>query len=617
MNLNKLSVAFLWVLTSQYAYANQSLTNLPMVTVNSGHPHDFLSHSFISRQAIESTHYANINAQLYGEPAVNLVQSNSTGFTSITLRGASGGQGLVTFDGVPIFANFAAIYSMRHFPSDVVEDVSVQRGFSPNASNSRTLGGSINLRSRRVDNGSSHVHLEIGSNKTLTTSLATGWGEQGDNVTFALGRTHINDGETQTGTTSSNRENDDFRMEHALFRADKTFDKAYVQASVYYLKSHEDQDGPGLTPDFKVAWLEDSNGWLTDEVMIAQVNTEIEITPNWQSRSQLAYTQDRQNGEVGTLGPFSMNLTSELSLADWQNSYLLLSNDHFQSSMQWGLSAQHQWGATDQNDTHESQTFTSSNLGFSLAGLDWTIKLHSQWNNHREFDNQMVYSLGAEWQFTPHIALWANTGKHFRAPAVNERLHPIFGNTELKPEKSSGGELGLRLQVTTDLQFDFSVYQHDINDLVVLAVNPATGATRAGNIANVSTTGAELVLSKQWSPRWNTTINYSYMDAEDTQSNNTVAVRPEHRLNLINEWQITAPLNLHVELNSHNGYWFDANNTLWSGSVVKINAALDYQLSKSCEIYLRVDNLTNDDTVELFGFNYPHRSVYIGSKMNF
>lgn len=610
-------MALLWVLASQYTYANQPLVDLPLLTVNSEKTHDFISHSYSSRQTIESAHYANINAHLYGDPAVNLVQSNSTGFTSITLRGASGGQGLVTFDGVPVFANFAAIYSLRHFPTDVVKDISVQRGFAPYASSSRTLGGSINLQSRRVDDGNSHVHLEMGSNETLTTSLATGWGQQGNNVTLVLGRTHINDGETQTGTISSEREDDNFHMERALFSADKTFDKAYLQASVYYLKTHEDQDGPGLSPNFKVAWLEDPNGWLTDEVMIAQANTEVDVTSHWQSSFQLAYTQDRQKGEVGTLpsGPLSMNLTSELSLADWQNNYLLSSNDNFQPSLQWGLSTQHQSGITD--NKRERQTVTSPNLGFTFAGQDWTIKLHSQWNNHHEFANQMVYSLGGEWQFSPRMTIWANVGKHFRAPAVNERLHPIFGNTELKPEHSSGGELGLRWSVSAETQLELSLYQHDINDLVVLAVNPATGATRAGNVAEVSTTGAEFVLSKQWSPRWNTTINYSYMDAEDARSNHTVAVRPEHRLNLINEWQVTDPLNLRVELNSHNGYWFDANNTLWSGSVVKINAALNYQLNKNSEVYLRADNLTNDETVELFGFNYPHRSFYIGSKLNF
>jgi len=256
-------------------------------------------------------------------------------------------------------------------------------------------------------------------------------------------------------------------------------------------------------------------------------------------------------------------------------------------------------------------------LGFSLSGQEWNVTLHSQWNNHREFTNQMVYSLGAEWQFSHVLTLWANVGKHFRAPAVNERLHPIFGNNSLRPERSSGGELGLRWQINTLTQAEMSIYQHDIHDLVVLAVNPATGASRADNVSSVSTLGAEIALSQQWTTRWSSTLNYSYMDAENTSSHNVVAIRPEHRLNLINEWQITTPLKLRLELNSHDGFWFDADNTLWSGSVVKLNARLNYTLNNDADIYVRADNLTNDDTVELFGFDYRHRSVYIGGNLRF
>jgi len=43
---------------------------------------------------------------------------------------------------------------------------------------------------------------------------------------------------------------------------------------------------------------------------------------------------------------------------------------------------------------------------------------------------------------------------------------------------------------------------------------------------------------------------------------------------------------------------------------------MTYQLNKTSEIYLRADNLTNNDTIEMYGFDYPHRSVYFGGRID-
>lgn len=613
-------------------YANGSTADparldVPAVVISADHaPEAFPaadSQTTISREQLESARAADIHAPLYGASGTTLIQSKAYGVSGITLRGASGGLGLITFDGVPVFANFAGFYSLRHFSGEVVEDIRVQRGFDPQVSNSRTLGGTIHLQSRRVDDGKTHLRLEGGSQQTLNASLAAGWGRDKDNATLVVGRTVVSNGDTQSGVASPVADHDNYRMGRTLLRAEKSFERGSFQASAYYVKAHEDTDGPGLTPDFKVAWLEDPNGWFSDEVLITQANATLDITDNWQSRLQLGYTRDRQNGRLGTfrpllpIGPFSMDLTSELALADWQNTHWTASRNGLLASLQWGFSAQHQQGETAQNNLHESQTLVSPNLGFGLAGDEWSVRLSSRWDHYREDSGHVLYTIGGEWRFLPAMTLWANAGKRLRAPGVNERLHPLFGNRNLQPERNAGGEIGWRWQADADTRIELSGYRQHVHDLIVLALNPATGAVRPNNIADVETSGAELSLSRQWSSRWRSTINYSYMDAENRQTGRAVAVRPQHRLNLINDWQISRPLGLRVELNAHDGFWFDAGNTLWSGSVVRVNALLNYRLTENSQIYLRADNLTNDKTAELYSFNYPHRSFYLGAELDF
>ena len=601
-------------LVSGICLAESSELNFSAITVYPQSKALVQGQSFLSRESLSSSQYTDINSSLVGVESINLIQAKSSALTSITLRGASGGQGLITFDGVPLFANLAGFYSLRHFPTEVVENLTVQRGFQPNVNNSNTLGGSISLNSRRVDDGKVHLKVEAGSNQTLTTSIASGWGGEDFNATVVLGRTHVSDGDTQSGTASASADADDYRMERVLLRVDKSFELGYIEASAYYLKTHEDSDGPGLTPDFKVAWLEDLEGWFTDEVLIAQVNSSVDITSHWQSSLQLAYTQDKQNGAVGIfpVGPLSMDLTSRLSLINWQNDHLFAAKNNLLTTMQWGLDIQHQSGEAQKDNTHEAQTLVSPNIGLNLAGSDWNIKLNSQWNNYDAYDNNFIYSLGAEWQFLANTSIWANVGKHYRAPGVNERLHPIYGNSTLQAEQSSGAELGLRWQIGANSHINVSVFKHDIKNLIVLALDPNTGVSSSNNIGKVETIGAELSVVKQLSPSWKTTLNYSYMDAANKTTDGVVAVRPDNRLNLINMWKINNALDFRIEVNAHDGFWFDAANTISSGSVVKVNTLLNYQLSESSQIYFRVDNLSNDDTVELYGFNYSGRSMYMG-----
>ena len=598
--------------------------DLPIVVVTPvlfESPDTFSNNAMINRQQLEAGKATDIIAPLYGSSSINLMQSKSSGTTSITLRGVSGGQGLVTFDGVPLFANLAGFYSLRNFPSDAVETIQINRGFNQTINNSRTLGGSINLQSRQVRDGVMKLSAEVGNDETLNASIASGWGGI-DNVTFVVGRTLISEGDSQSSTYTADADDDNYRMNRVLLRANKEFNRGHIDASLYYINVNEDTDGPGLTPEFKAAWLDDSNGWFSDEVLISQVKAELVLSDNWQSSVQLAYTQDRQDGEVGTfrpilpIGPFSMNLSSQLALVDWQNQHFFQFDNKLKLDMQWGVSSQRQWADTSQNNLHESHTLLSPNIGVSFSRNNWNINLSSRLDDNNIYGSHGLYSIGTQWQFSSNMSFWANYGRNFRAPGVNERLHPIYGNQSLKAEHNTGGEIGLQW-LNDDLAITFSTYQHNTHDLVVLALNSNTGATSADNVSDVKTQGIEIAIEKKWSTAWQSNLNYTYMDANNSQTHQTVAIRPEHRLNLATTWQITRPLSLRVEVSGHDGFWHDAGNSLWSGSVVKINSVMTYQLNDTSEIYLRADNITDDDAIEIYGFDYPHRSIYLGGNIVF
>ena len=606
------------------AYAEERL-DFPALTVHPEQPNQGLSNhstSMVTRENLALDKTTDIITHLYRLPSVVLTQGKSSGVTGISLRGASGGQGLVTFDGVPLFASFAGFYSMRLFPSETLDSMSVSRGFDQSVSASRTLGGAIHLRSRRVTDQKTHLQLEAGSQATVNGSLATGLGDDKQNVSTVFGYQHIANGNTQSGIPSTEVDKDNYQLGRALLRADKTFSRGHLDASVYYANIQEEMDGPGFTEDFNVAWTEDPDGWYSEQLWVAQVKGTLDINPYWQSQLQVAYTGNFQEGEIGSLrpivpvGPFSMQLSSELIQADWQNHHHANLSKQLSTNIQWGLLTQYQQAEARATNQQESELLLSPNLALGFAYKDWQIQLKSQWDNYQKYGDHLTYTLGTEWAALPSLSLWANTGTHFRAPGVNERLHPLFGNLELKPESNFGAEVGINWNYQ-DTEMALSGYWQNANDLIVLALNSETGAVQANNIAQTETFGIDLNVKQTWFSFWNSELTYSYMHAINTQNQQTLAARPEHRVSLKNDWQIFDPLHLQFVVNANSGLWFDSTNTLWSGAVVRLNAFLSYQVQDNLEFYLRAENLSNDTHAELPGFNYPHRAFYFGTKFDF
>lgn len=61
----------------------------------------------LDRNALQAAEMPDLNGVLRSQSSLMLFQGNGQMITGIGLRGASGGQGLVTLDGVPLFGNFA------------------------------------------------------------------------------------------------------------------------------------------------------------------------------------------------------------------------------------------------------------------------------------------------------------------------------------------------------------------------------------------------------------------------------------------------------------------------------------------------------------------------------
>ncbi|HEY8035183.1 MAG TPA: TonB-dependent receptor [Methylobacter sp.] len=565
----------------------------------------------LGRDALQAGEMPDINGVLRSQGGLMLTQSSGQASTGINLRGAGGGQGLVTLDGVPLFGNFAGVYSLSHYALDALDRVTVTRGSGGERHGSRTLGGAIHLQTRQLQEKDSFLRIEGGSYDTVRGAVGSGLTTQAGDFSAVVGRSDIFNGISQA---QNGAERDDFGMTHASGNWSKQFNRGGLDASVYFVRTDEDTDGPGLVlPRRTIGWVDDRRGRFSDETWVAQLRGQYDLAPYWNSSLQFGYTQDRQKGIATLIRPYS--ITSQLFMLDWKNSHRLpLSADsRDQALLVWGINTQHQ----QVQNSLAMQTVVSPNVRGELVMGAWQWSADARFDHGDTYGDHQVFTIGVNRSLPKNFSVWANGGTGYRQPGVSELMHPVFGNNALQGEHSAGGEVGGRWRPLPESEVKISGYYQNYRQMVGMQLDARTGISRVGNIPEVDVWGAEMQSQHRWTGIWASGLNYSYMQAISPLTKLHVPNRPEHQSVFWNEVQLLQPLKLRLELTVHSGFWFDVANQFRAKSAPRVNVLLKYQLTKKSELYLRGENVTDERTPEAYDFNFNGAAFYLGLRTGF
>ncbi len=564
----------------------------------------------LNRDELQASEMPNLNGLLRNQGGLNLAQGSGQMTTGISLRGAGGsGQGLITLDGVPLFGNFSGLFSLSHYALDALDKVTVTRGSGGERHGSRTLGGAIHLQTRQLQKKDSFLRVEGGSYDTVHSTAGSGLTTEAGDFSAVVGRSDVFNGisQAQNGT-----ERDDFGMTHASGNWSKAFDRGGLDASLYFVRTHDDIDGPGLVlPRRTIGWVDDKQGSFLDETWVAQMRGQYDLASNWNSSLQFGFTQDRQKMATTRISPFS--LTSQLYMLDWKNTHRTSLGANNQALLVWGVNTQHQQAL----NFPIAQTIISPNVRGELAmgASQWSVDARSDHGD--TYGNHQVFTLGVNRSLPQNMSVWMNGGTGYRQPGVNELMHPVFGNPTLKGEQSAGGEVGWRWHPLVETEVKVSGYYQNYRQMIIMQLDAKTGTTRAANVPEADVWGAEMQSQHRWTTIWQSGLNYSYMLAKNSLTQLDVPNRPEHQSVFWNEMQLLQPLTLRLELTVHSGYWFDVANKLRAKSAPRINALLKYQLTSKTDVYLRGENITDERTPEIYDFNFNGAAVYVGLRTGF
>ncbi|MDB5724434.1 MAG: hypothetical protein JWQ16_1188 [Novosphingobium sp.] len=228
-------------------------------------------------------------------------------------------------------------------------------------------------------------------------------------------------------------------------------------------------------------------------------------------------------------------------------------------------------------------------------------------------------TFGGNAAFTPNegqTVLRVTYAEGFRAPTLTE-AQPPFGNINLKPETARNLDVGIEQALFDNrIQASATYFRRRTNNQI--AYNPST--FQSENIERVNTDGLELTLRADATDTLHIEGSYSLTNAINRSGANIgkrLQLRPQHSGSVTADW--TSPIGLKVggTLTVAGDSFNDAANLVRINGYTLVGLRASYPLSKTVELYGRVENLFDNSYTIVTGYGTYGRTAFAGVRARF
>lgn len=317
---------FLGIFFFNCAVAEESTESiLSEVIVNAPHPlvndeyDDSLSEitgaTHFSEKDLAIAHERTIDEVLRGHHSIGITKGGAFGVGLLHVRGV-GGQGLVSLDGMPVPDSLPGVINLNALLPDGLESIEVNKGFGFSSRTFASMGGSIDLKSRRANDDSADLRVEGGTFGFLKETLRGNLNGEKAHAAFTVNRSDAFDGAYHAQKSNDNPERDPFHSTQALMKAGVDFSSDVVwEVSMLYRNSKNEMDNYGIRQGV-FAMADEIGSFLAEESWMAQSSLNARINADWHTRLQLGYTHTDTYAAVTGMTP---GYTADLYLARWVN----------------------------------------------------------------------------------------------------------------------------------------------------------------------------------------------------------------------------------------------------------------------------------------------------------
>ncbi|MBN1621294.1 MAG: TonB-dependent receptor [Endomicrobiales bacterium] len=516
------------------------------------------SASVVSREDIEASN-ATQTTDILGElPGIFVKKTGSFGRADVDIRGIgdSGRQIGVFIDGRPDKMGMYGCSVTHTLPMNNIERIEVIRGPESVLYGSEAFGGVINIITKRAkEKFEGEFVTSMGTFNTQNYLLQQG---------SKLGKFDY--------YISANKRSTDGHIENSSYDAnDYTGQAGYrfsgnsdLSVSAKYFSGIKNEPYPlasGTWNDYKRGSLDATykqrNGGLVWSLKLYRSFGEHEFSDGFNSK-------DYTNG-VMLHGKYPVLLNNMLSAGiDYRYQFADIMGGV--APVMLGEYSKYEYGVY----VDEKHTF------FGRLSINAGARL-----NKDEYSGEIVTpKFGAVYDASENTVLRAVWSQGFRAPQLND-LYLFAGNEDLKPEKVTNTEAGIRQSVNERLYVDIGGFVMNGSDLIEIR------NMKKINIGEFEFKGIETACNLIVSEGIDLQANYTYFDPGEK-----TAGRPKDKAGISLKYSngIIAGL---LSASYVGRYFAGDNSTLQLDDYLILNIKVDYKLLKNMSVFAAVDNITN------------------------
>ncbi len=591
-------IAILWLSTAPMMAGAQVL-DLDEITVLAGQSDTELSRTGAS---VEVLNQDDIDAAprdtataLSLLPGITLSQNGGTGATStLRIRGLGSKYIAVRVDGIDVSdpSSTQTAFNFGGLINSGIGRIEVLKGSQSAIHGSEAVGGVIDISSRRSDKlgFSASVTAEGGSYGTklgaLTLSNATEEGE----VTLNLSRIDTDGFSSRDSDTEADGfEQTDLRLtaRHAVTdRLTLGMAGLYSDGTLEFDRSTSDSSGEIEQTRTGARVFAEYAGDVIDHEFSVQSFTNDRLDAGSAFTNRFVGKRDK----VEYAGHAVLNPRTDLSFgAEWSGESARLD--------------------ASRHDTSEAAAFAELQYAASDA-LDVSLALRR--DEHEDFGGRTSGRVALAWRFAEDTTLRAVAGTGFRAPSLYELYGP-YGNTGLMAETSESYELSLERRFANEAMIKATLFNTAIDNLIDYSFVTSSYAQVPGV---TRTRGLELTGRTPLGGTVDLFGSYTLTDTR-TPGGGRLARTPKHDL-LIGlsgetDWGLRGEVSVnHIMDRPDDGF---PSQAMPDYTVVHVGTS--YAVTEGAELYLRIENLTDETYQTAAGFNQSGRAAYFGVRASF
>lgn len=635
--MKNLLLIFLVSLITNFAFAQvldnqieELLVNASLLPINSRRSANAIT--VIDREEIKNRAVTSVSDLLRDVPGLAVSRSGVQGSqTQIRIRGGEANHLLVLIDGIE--ANNASQSDELNWGTLVASDIErieIIRGPQSSMQGSDALAGVINIITQSAEQPlSARVFVESGSFDTQNNGFSAGINNGRFDARLGVSFLQTEgDNIARTGFEKDGYENTKINFKSGLnvsnqlrfdFSARQSDGMNEYDADVNFDGLVDDQDN-------KSEFQNSAFGLKADYVS---------INNKWQHQLLISQSEnDNEDFNKNILGTSTNSSKDQyrfigsLFLGDLSRRISMLIEREEENFQQRGIV--NDYGSYGVFDPNQDRTRNTDSIALEYradVSEKLTIAASIRVDDNSEFKNANTSRLEVIYELNDDASIRSAYGTAVKNPTFTERFGfytNFIGNPFLEPEESVNWELGIDqrfFQGSLNLAATFFNSKLE-NEIDGNSLDPITFGYTAINKQGLSKReGIELYLSGQLTDMLSLYASYTFTDSVELDANGQYqdeVRRPRNISSLNLSWQ--ARKNLHLNTNvqfngSQEDIVFPNNQTLDGFTLVNISA--NYSANEKLDIYLRLDNLLDENYEEVYSYQALGFGAHFGLRYRF